>query len=174
MGRKGPRAKTKTVMKSVSKWAQFGSMQNLKFQTFLNKNPPTPPFTKLIHKKSFFYIVMASLSALLFFIDIWSFRLHVWHIEQAQTRIFWGPTGSKDDWRRQRALQGGSRAGEETWNVNCKCYHPHCDATLDRIQIQEMKTTSFSIFISTDKDKRFKNNDDSAFPMILWSVPWWA
>ena len=34
MGRKGPRAKTKTVLKSVSKWEQFGSMQNLKFQTF--------------------------------------------------------------------------------------------------------------------------------------------
>ena len=34
MGRKGPRAKTKTVLKSVSKWQQFGSMQNLKFQTF--------------------------------------------------------------------------------------------------------------------------------------------
>ena len=40
MGRKGPRAKTKTVLKSVSKWEQFGSMQNLKFQTLLNKNPP--------------------------------------------------------------------------------------------------------------------------------------
>ena len=38
MGRKGPRAKTKTVLKSVNKWEQFGSMQNLKF---LNKNPPT-------------------------------------------------------------------------------------------------------------------------------------
>ena len=34
MGRKRPRAKTKTVLKSVSKWAQFGTMQNLKFQTF--------------------------------------------------------------------------------------------------------------------------------------------
>ena len=40
MGRKGPGAKTKTVLKSVSKWEQFGSMQNLKFQTLLNKNPP--------------------------------------------------------------------------------------------------------------------------------------
>ena len=40
MGRKGPRAKTKRVLKSVSKMQQFGSMQNLKFQTFLNKNPP--------------------------------------------------------------------------------------------------------------------------------------
>ena len=39
-GRKGCRAKTKTVLKSVSKWAKFGSMQNLKFQSFLNKNPP--------------------------------------------------------------------------------------------------------------------------------------
>ena len=34
MGKKGPRAKTKTALKSVSKWAQFGSMQNLKFQSF--------------------------------------------------------------------------------------------------------------------------------------------
>ena len=41
MGRKGPRAKTKTVLKSVSKWAQFGSMQNLKFQTLPDKNPPS-------------------------------------------------------------------------------------------------------------------------------------
>ena len=40
MGRKGPRAKTKTVLKSVSKWKQFGSMPNLKFQTLLNKNHP--------------------------------------------------------------------------------------------------------------------------------------
>ena len=40
MGKKGPRAKTKTVLKSVSKMQQFGSMQNLRFQTFLNKNPP--------------------------------------------------------------------------------------------------------------------------------------
>ena len=40
MGRKGPKAKTKTVLKSVSKWAQFGSMQNFKFQTLLNKNHP--------------------------------------------------------------------------------------------------------------------------------------
>ena len=40
MGRKGPRAKTKIVLKSVSKVDQLGSMHNLKFQTFLNKNPP--------------------------------------------------------------------------------------------------------------------------------------
>ena len=40
MGRKGPRAKTKTVLKSVNKWEQFGSMQNLKFQTLLIKNHP--------------------------------------------------------------------------------------------------------------------------------------
>ena len=45
MGRKGPRAITKTVLKSVSKWAQFGSMQNLKFQTLQNKNHPTHPPT---------------------------------------------------------------------------------------------------------------------------------
>ena len=42
MGRKGPRAKTKTVLKSVSKWEQFGGMQHLKFQTLPNKNPPSP------------------------------------------------------------------------------------------------------------------------------------
>ena len=40
MGRKGPRAKTKIVLKSVSKVEQLGSMPNLKFQTFLNKNHP--------------------------------------------------------------------------------------------------------------------------------------
>ena len=38
METKCPKAKTKTVLKSVSKWAQFGTMQNLKFQTFLNEN----------------------------------------------------------------------------------------------------------------------------------------
>ena len=41
MGRKGPRAKTKTVLKSVSKMQQLGTMPNFKFQTFLNKNHPT-------------------------------------------------------------------------------------------------------------------------------------
>ena len=41
MGRKGPRAKTKIVLKSVSKVEQLGSMPNLKFRTFLNKNHPT-------------------------------------------------------------------------------------------------------------------------------------
>ena len=40
MGRKGPEAITKTVLKSVSKMQQLGSMPNLKFQTFLTKNPP--------------------------------------------------------------------------------------------------------------------------------------
>ena len=44
MGRKGPGAKTKIVLKSVSKMQQLGSMQNLKFQTFLNKNPPNIMF----------------------------------------------------------------------------------------------------------------------------------
>ena len=33
-------AHLKTVLKSLSKWEQFGSMQNLKFQTLPNKNPP--------------------------------------------------------------------------------------------------------------------------------------
>ena len=40
MGRKGSRAKTKTVLKSVSKLQQFDSMPNLKCQTLLNKNHP--------------------------------------------------------------------------------------------------------------------------------------
>ena len=40
MGRKGPREKTKTVLKSVRQGAKFGTMQNLKFQTLHNKNPP--------------------------------------------------------------------------------------------------------------------------------------
>ena len=39
MGRKGPKAKTKTVLKLVSKMQQLGSMQNFKFETLLNKNP---------------------------------------------------------------------------------------------------------------------------------------
>ena len=38
MERKGPRAKTKTVLKSVSKLQQLDSMPNLKFQAFLDKN----------------------------------------------------------------------------------------------------------------------------------------
>ena len=41
MGRKGLRAKTKIVLKSVSKVDQLESMHNLKYQTFLNKNPPS-------------------------------------------------------------------------------------------------------------------------------------
>ena len=41
MGRKGPRAKTKIVVKSMSKMQQLGSMPILNFQTFLNKNHPT-------------------------------------------------------------------------------------------------------------------------------------
>ena len=41
IGRNGPRAKTKTVMKPVKQWEKLGSMPNLKFKTFLNKNPPT-------------------------------------------------------------------------------------------------------------------------------------
>ena len=41
MGRKGPRAKTKIVLKSVKQWEQLENMHNLKFQTFLNKNHPT-------------------------------------------------------------------------------------------------------------------------------------
>ena len=44
MGRKGPSAKTKIVLKSVKQWEQLGNMHNLKFQTFLNKNPPTLHF----------------------------------------------------------------------------------------------------------------------------------
>ena len=41
LGREGPREKTKTVLKSEKQWEQPGSMQNWKFQTFLNKNYPT-------------------------------------------------------------------------------------------------------------------------------------
>ena len=41
MGRKGPRAKTKIVLKSVIKVHKLGSRHNLKLQTFLNKNPPS-------------------------------------------------------------------------------------------------------------------------------------
>ena len=47
MGRKGPRAKTKTVLKSVSKMQQLDSMPNLKFQTILNKNHPRMPPRKM-------------------------------------------------------------------------------------------------------------------------------
>ena len=52
MGRKGPKAKTKTVLKSVSKWEQFGSMQNLKFQTLPNKNHPSVRLVKKILTKA--------------------------------------------------------------------------------------------------------------------------
>ena len=41
MGRKGPREKTKTVLKTVCKTTQLGNMQNLKNPNFLNKNHPT-------------------------------------------------------------------------------------------------------------------------------------
>ena len=40
MGRKSHKAKTNTALKSVSKMQQLGRMQNLKFQTFGNKNNP--------------------------------------------------------------------------------------------------------------------------------------
>ena len=43
IGRNGPRAKTKTVIKPVKQWEKLGSMPNLKFKTFLNKNPPNWP-----------------------------------------------------------------------------------------------------------------------------------
>ena len=41
MGRKGPTAKTKIVLKSVSRVHKLGSRHNSKLQTFLNKNPPS-------------------------------------------------------------------------------------------------------------------------------------
>ena len=34
MGRKGPRAKTKIVLKSVKQWEQLGNMHNWKFRNF--------------------------------------------------------------------------------------------------------------------------------------------
>ena len=46
MGRKGHRAKTKTVLKLVKQWEQLGSMQNWKFEIFGNKNPPTVSLLK--------------------------------------------------------------------------------------------------------------------------------
>ena len=41
MGRKGPRAKTKTVLKQVNKKEQLGGMPKMKKDKNLNKNPPT-------------------------------------------------------------------------------------------------------------------------------------
>ena len=40
MGRKGPRAKTKTVLKPVKQWEKHGSMPKSKFLTFLKKESP--------------------------------------------------------------------------------------------------------------------------------------
>ena len=40
MGRKGPRAKTKTVLKPVKQWEKHGSMPKSESLTFLNKNHP--------------------------------------------------------------------------------------------------------------------------------------
>ena len=42
MGRKGPRAKTKTVLKSVSRMQQLGSMPNLRFSTLSKQESPYP------------------------------------------------------------------------------------------------------------------------------------
>ena len=53
MGRKVPRTKTKTFLKSVSKMQQIGSMQNLRFQTFLNKNHPNTEFLRSLIYLSF-------------------------------------------------------------------------------------------------------------------------
>ena len=51
MGRKGPRAKTKIVLKSVKQWEQLGNMHNLKFQTFPNKNHPNnQPSVDALHR----------------------------------------------------------------------------------------------------------------------------
>ena len=41
MGRKGPRAKTKTVLKPVNKKEQLGGMPKMKKDKNLNKNPPS-------------------------------------------------------------------------------------------------------------------------------------
>ena len=58
MERKGPRAKTKTILKSVSKLEQFDSMPNLKFQTLLNKNhldtPPHIPVKDIVEEQARF------------------------------------------------------------------------------------------------------------------------
>ena len=56
MGRKGPRAKTKIVLKSVKQWEQLGNMHNLKRQTFLNTNHPNVWWVglNLFLKKLFF------------------------------------------------------------------------------------------------------------------------
>ena len=53
MGRKGPRAKTKIVLKSVNKVDQLGSMHNLKFQTFPNKNHPSKDALQLFNTLSY-------------------------------------------------------------------------------------------------------------------------
>ena len=53
MGREGRRAKTKTVLKPVKQWEQLGSMQNWKFESFGNKNPPT---TGLGYSEELLYI----------------------------------------------------------------------------------------------------------------------
>ena len=49
MGRKRPRAKTKTVLKPVKQWEQLGNMSNWKLQTFLNKESPHSDGHKLTH-----------------------------------------------------------------------------------------------------------------------------
>ena len=51
MGRKGPRAKTKTVLKSVKQWEQHGSMPKSKKLTFLNKNHPNHPCSNVKNLK---------------------------------------------------------------------------------------------------------------------------
>ena len=44
MGRKGPRAKTKTVLKPVNKKEQLGGMPKMKKDKNPNKNPPNAIF----------------------------------------------------------------------------------------------------------------------------------
>ena len=61
MGRKGPRAKTKIVLKSVNQWEQLGNMHNLKFQTFLNKNHPSNQIFKWKHKGGTIFIALLNL-----------------------------------------------------------------------------------------------------------------
>ena len=53
MGREGHKAKTKRVLKPVKQREQLGSMQNWKFESFGNKNPPT---TGLGYSEELLYI----------------------------------------------------------------------------------------------------------------------
>ena len=90
MGRKGPRAKTKTVLKPVKQWEKHGSMPNSEFFTFLNKNHPTTH--SYVNKMVLFICILKGMSSSLktsWWQGITSTGLNLWIGGPAHWDICW-------------------------------------------------------------------------------------